>query len=118
MVPHQIIPLSPLQPQINGLVDFSVQQNFFNVMKQRVEDLQDFLSVHGDRVDLDAIERRTGFTALSMASIEGSIRKVKKLLKMGAEPLKLDFHGYCCVHYAAAYEHNELLQFLVRNGIC
>merc|ERR1712226_231375 len=92
MAPHEIAPftsitnssvLNSLNPENLGS-NTALQNNFYLMVKQhRFEDMVDFLAVYADRVDLDAYERRTGFSALSMATIEGSLRKVKRLIKLG-----------------------------------
>ena len=126
MAPHEITALTPLTNNscLNSLgdnhnINTALQSNFYLIVKQeRFEDLIDFLAVYADQINLDAVERRTGFSALSMASIEGSLRKVKRLIKLGADPRRLDAHGYACIHYATAYGHTDLSSFLLKNGVC
>ena len=126
MAPHEIAPFTPItysntlnSINNNNNNNTALQNNFFLMVKQhRFEDLIDFLACYADQIDLDAVERRTGFSALSMASIEGSLRKVKRLIKLGADPRRLDAHGYACIHYALAYGHVEMSSFLMKNGIC
>ncbi len=126
MAPRDISVLSgpltslPFNNQLEGpSQSLSVQNSFFTIVKQqRLEDLVDFLSLHLEQVDLDCIDRRTGFTALSIASIEGSLRKVRKLVKLGADARRLDGHGYASIHYATAYGHTELSDFLIKNALC
>ena len=61
---------------------------------------------------------RTEATPLLCASQEGHLASVVTLLQAGADPLLPDIQGSLPIHFAAAYNHDEVVKILIKEGGC
>jgi len=74
----------------------------------------DLLLLHG--CEVDCVDSR-GFTPLMMASSEGYLDTVKKLVSSGSDVNKrASSSGECPLHMAVRQNNNEVVKFLLENG--
>jgi len=54
-------------------------------------------------------------TALTQCALDGNLKSVKLLIKLGADINKKDGLGWTALHYAANESHLDIVRFLLRN---
>jgi ankyrin repeat protein len=65
--------------------------------------------------DVNSVSKN-GMTPICFASITGNLKSVKNLIEFGADVNVKDNNGYSPLYWAKEYNHEEVSQFLEKNG--
>ena len=72
-------------------------------------------AVDDERININCTDEH-GNTLLILAAQQGNKRMIKFLLRRGANMNTQNFAGNSCLHYAYAYNHEALGQYLESKG--
>jgi len=103
----------PNGPEKGGLTDgWGILHHAIHL---RNEHRVDWLLERED-VDLNLPALNTGITPLMIASKEGQLDLVLKLIEAGADPKIKDVNKWTCLHFAGAYGGTRIAKFLLMAG--
>lgn len=71
---------------------------------------------HGADVNALHLGNRASMTAAQIATWGGDLRKLRRLVKHGADLTLMSAEGFTCVHYAAQQGHVDILRWLNDHG--